>query len=501
MKKTARRLPPKFTEQSGQALILVLIFLLLGSLTLVPALANIGTALKTGVRYEKKTDALYAADSGIEDGMWQIKYDGLQTMFGGGESYEYDFTNNASYVLDSPVNGLTTNVSVQNIWIPSNVTLADLGLSADDAKTIIDSEKLVVSGTSGAVPGQPYHIMIQFVPATGDNLTIKSVGVWLPQGFHFISGNSSLELTGHTYTTVPTVSPHSGGEAVVWSYTAPYPLFTAFPNLVSENGTLTSTISFSYTPPTSDPSRMPSAVAWVTAEMADSNGNPKVNPNSPENVPIAWDVDTRIYKISSKAGDTRVEAYSSKRELRDMNDAMSGDYVAIGNSLMIGNVERRDVLLSSSATTVSSVPADADVISAYLYWSGFKHYTTVFSDTCTNFDNWTRTTEERVPAADGDITGTWDTSPCWDDVDETTAKTPSDGPRRRPDCSPFLSRSFGALFNLTVYVRAKGFVAPPITFEPLSCNGISYDTFGGITRGSFTPQLLPPTQYRGRLND
>ena len=61
----------------------MLIFLLLGSLMLVPALDHVSTALKTGVKYEKKTDALYAADSGIEDGIWQIKYDGLQTKFGG----------------------------------------------------------------------------------------------------------------------------------------------------------------------------------------------------------------------------------------------------------------------------------------------------------------------------------------------------------------------------------------------------------------------------------
>ena len=61
----------------------------------------------------------------------------------------------------------------------------------------------MVSGTAGAVPGQPYRIKIDFVPAAGDNLTIKSVGVWLPQGFTFVSGNSSLEQVGHPYTTIP----------------------------------------------------------------------------------------------------------------------------------------------------------------------------------------------------------------------------------------------------------------------------------------------------------
>jgi hypothetical protein len=96
----ARHIPARFvSEQSGNALIPVLIFLLLGSLTLVPVLTHACTALENGVRYEEKTDALYAADSAIEDSIWQIKYDGLQTKFGGEESYNYDFTTNASYNL------------------------------------------------------------------------------------------------------------------------------------------------------------------------------------------------------------------------------------------------------------------------------------------------------------------------------------------------------------------------------------------------------------------
>ncbi|MGD0795077.1 MAG: hypothetical protein ABR958_05755 [Dehalococcoidales bacterium] len=385
------------SDQSGQALILVLIFLLLGSLMLVPALDLVSTGLKTGVKYEKKTDALYAADAGIEDGIWQIKYGGLQSKFGGESDYEYDFTTNASYSLENPVNGLTTNVNIQNIWIPSNITLADLGLSSHNAQTMIDSNKLVVSGTAGAVVGQPYRIKIDFVPAAGDNLTIKSVGVWLPQGFTFVSGNSTLEQTGHTYTKIPTVSDHAGGQAIVWSYNGSYPLFTAFPNFVSQNGTMTSTMYFSYTPPASNPTKMPSAIAWVTTEMHNADGTTKTNWEDTSNVPLAWDVDTSIYKITSIAGGTKVEAYTSKLELRTMGDAASGDYVAVGNSLMIDSDHKpppdhgvRDQLLASSAATVSTIPSDGDALYAYLYWSGWRNdAATVFSDSCSSSTNLT----------------------------------------------------------------------------------------------------------------
>ena len=491
MKKRARHLPARFTsDQSGNALILVLIFLLLGSLMLVPVLDHIGTALKTGVRYEEKANALYAADSGVEDGIWQIKYDGLQTLFDGAESFNYNFTTNASYVLDDPVNGLTTNVTIQNIWIPSNVTLGDLGLSADDAKTIIDSEKLIVSGTSGATPGQPYHIMIQFVPAAGDNLTIKSVGVWLPQGFTYVEDSCTLEDMFEDYSADSVnISSHCGGQAIVWSYNSPYPLYTSFPNLVSENDTLTSTIQFNYTPPSSDPTKMPAAVAWVTTEMADSLGNPKPNPNSPVNVPISWDVDTRIYKISSKAGNTRVEAYSSKRELRDLNDAISGDYVAIGNSLMtdeIGTDHIKDTWKSSSYTTLTSIPSNADVMAAYLYWSGFRNNVTLFTDAASDFNNWTRGSvdQTRVPISDNDTDGTWNFSSYWDDVDETTANdtdymtgTTDGGGYKLFGFSPFSLPSGLPVTDLAVYIRVRDVSDGGNSIRPyIKVNGTRYNT-------------------------
>jgi hypothetical protein len=386
MKRKVKSLPAGWiSDESGHALILVLLFLLLGSLMLVPALDHLNTALKTGMRYEDKTEALYAADAGIEDGIWQIKYNGLKPKFGGEENYNYDFTTNASYLLEDPVNGLTTNVTINNIWIPSNITLDELGLSASEAQSIIESDKLIVSGTSGASPGEPYHIMIQFDPDTGDNLTIKSVGVWLPQGFSYVPESCDLDDPENAdeeyYRYSVSTSPHCGGEATVWSYTSPYPLFTSFPNFISQSGNLTSTIEFSYESPSSDPTKMPAGIAWVTTEMTDSLGCPKAN-----DVPISWDVDTRIYKITSAAGGTSIEAYSSKLELRDLNEAIAGDYVAIGNSLMTDDNSDhiKDHWHSSSYTTLTDNPSNADVIYAFLYWSGFRYDNTVFSDTCTS---------------------------------------------------------------------------------------------------------------------
>ncbi len=77
-------------DEAGSALIIVLVLMVLGSLVILPALANIGTVLHTGARYEQKTNALYAADAGIEDGICQIRNDQLPYVLAGQNYSRYD---------------------------------------------------------------------------------------------------------------------------------------------------------------------------------------------------------------------------------------------------------------------------------------------------------------------------------------------------------------------------------------------------------------------------
>ncbi|MFA5309892.1 MAG: hypothetical protein WC370_10480 [Dehalococcoidales bacterium] len=399
--------------EKGQALILVLVFVLLGSLTILPTLAHMSTTLKTGVTYENKTSELYTADAGIENGLWRIKYDML------GPTYEvYDYSTVWTFETDA-VNNRTAEVSIQNVWIPSNVTLSSLGLTAEQTKNMVNSEKLVVTGTSGAIPGNPYHIKVEFKPDTGDNLTVKSVGVWLPQDFTYTPNSCELEQVDLFEPCRPdavSVSEVPGGEAVVWSYNPPYPALTSFPNYVSENGTVTSTIAFSYSPPAAAPNKLPLAVAWVTTDGVSG-------------VPVAWDTDARFYEINSASGKTQIQTYSSKSQLRKLGDAISGDYVAIGNSLLADDNHDnfRETWHTPSSFNLNSIPANADVAYAFLYWSGWRNDAAkqnVYSDSCSDFDDWVRSHEDesqtRYPT--GDISprsGTWDkTTNMYSYVDE-----------------------------------------------------------------------------------
>ncbi len=59
-------------KQSGQALILALALLGVGSLLIAPMLSFMGTGLNAGVIAEDKMDELYDADAGVQDAMWKI---------------------------------------------------------------------------------------------------------------------------------------------------------------------------------------------------------------------------------------------------------------------------------------------------------------------------------------------------------------------------------------------------------------------------------------------
>ena len=92
-------------RESGQAFILVLILLLLGSLMLTPLLTFVSTGLKAGQLCEQKTDELYAADAGVEYALWNIINDSSLDDLGYGTPYP----------LTQEINSLPVNVTVTKL--------------------------------------------------------------------------------------------------------------------------------------------------------------------------------------------------------------------------------------------------------------------------------------------------------------------------------------------------------------------------------------------------
>jgi hypothetical protein len=377
--------------EKGYALIAVLILLLLGSLLIPPLLGYMATGLKTGLVYEKKSKELYGADAGIEAGLWRIKYNYWGSELHNRNYDIYDFSTDWSYQTE-PVNGIAANITIQNVWIPYHPE-RELMPPAEpaDARTKIESKKLMVFGVASANPGDnTFTIKVFFTPATSeeDELIVKSLGVWLPHGFSYIDGSGSLEqlYSWHPAYSLPDKSGHAGGQAIVWSFaSANFALFPTF-NPGPPQGV---EVSFKYSADVSG--AKPTGIAWIETSGAVS-----------DILPVTWDVDTRIYKITSRADNTEIEAYSAKSELRKLSAAIAGDYKAIGNSNLTGTTIRNTWVyedgVRKSSTTLSTIPNGSpeedigDVIAAYLYWSGSfqSDFTTPIwvPDTCSNLNNW-----------------------------------------------------------------------------------------------------------------
>lgn len=71
-----RKILKIFKKEGGQALILVLAILGVGSIILAPMLDFMGSGLKVGSAYESKERVIYAADAGVEDAVWKIQNGG-----------------------------------------------------------------------------------------------------------------------------------------------------------------------------------------------------------------------------------------------------------------------------------------------------------------------------------------------------------------------------------------------------------------------------------------
>jgi len=397
MAKLRKMLTHPGKNESGQgALAIVLILLMLGAIIITPLLVFMDTGLKAGQVYESKVQEFYAADAGVEDGLWQIKYDHLDEKFSSPDYEPYDYDTNYSYSLLDEVNNKNVTVNITNVWIPT----ADV---PDDPGSIIESGALIVTGRVFTFPGgeRGYEIKISYYyrddDPDGTKLNIDQIGVWLGAGFDYVAGGLG-SLDNYTFSNVS----HCGGKAIVWDVDQ---LFSGVPDAPLP---VVRTFDFQFTGPAD---QNPQAMSWITTTGVDA-------------IPVSWDADSKPYRIESTAGGTTAEAYVIKNELRKLGAAVEGDYCAVGATLMtaeggpISNSKYRDVLFrESSATVQSGVPADPGYIppnghveAAFLYWSGWIEKAppgglSIWGpEDCSDFE---------TPIMDWTAGSAWDTSSGW----------------------------------------------------------------------------------------
>jgi len=383
-------------NESGQAaLATALILLVVGSLVIPSLLGLTYAGLKTGQAHESKLQEFYAADAGVEDGLWQIKNDQLETLFPDYAPYaysDYDPSYKWEYGLAKNINGKGVNVTIENVWVPQISPTP----SPSEARSIIEGGKLVTVGTvKGALE---YQIKLIYYyeddDPSGANLEVETIGIWLPPGYDYVAGSSNLEAAPlEPYYCVPTTEPYKSGQAVVWDFNSPFPKLKDFPELGAMGYPMVRSVTFQFASP---PDRSPeAATSWIeTSGVGD--------------ISFTWDADSKVYEINSVATDPvtghelSAEAYTSKTELRKLNSAIAGEYRAIGNSLMVDNYsphDERDTLLDESSAEVDDIPSSARVDAAYLYWSAWLESSgqTLFLDNCSSMAKWSKSGNDWVP--------------------------------------------------------------------------------------------------------
>jgi hypothetical protein len=388
-------------QEKGSLIILTIIFLFLG-VTVVGTLSMLGgTSLRTGIVFNNKNQVLYAADSGIEDAKWQVKYDRLTGKFSTYNAHDYStvWSYDIPQVAGQPqINNKEVAVTISNVWIPK-----DLLTNPNDvpdiatAESIMDDTKLMITGGPYVdTGGNPkYNIVITYYPEIGENLNVTSLGLWLPPGYTFKPSSSNLGSN-------PSTQSYQGGQVAVWNLGST--AFTSLPGANPTNSPMTAKITFAYyingvTPTTSDPT--PNILSWVKTSGVTG-------------LSYTWDDSIRVFHITSTADSTTAETYISKNELRKTGGSLNGDYYATGNSLMrdLNSDGVKESRTDSSAVVASpnpagadnGVPDDANVSASYLYWGTWylcdswasrwgvtnsNRCHTLFEDVCSEFSHTT----------------------------------------------------------------------------------------------------------------
>ena len=415
----------KARGEAGQILFLILIYMLLGVLILIPLLTLMGTGAKTARPFETKTEELYAADAGIQDALWFIE-SGKLSLVTGYDPFVFDIP--YTYPLPIDVNNLPVSVSVRNEWVPTVSEPA----SADAQRIIlgdgVNSPKVVVTGKS--ISDTEYRVRINYSRGSGDVFSIDSVGLWLPRGFSFghddnLDGDTTdtnemvnlIDGSGKAWSLCTRIPYDTkGNQAVVFSWGSSGILFfntdeetsdfdgdynndgdTSDPGEDSGFATYFSVapssvvldVIFRYTP--DQLGTQPVALGWAVPTSGLQDGT--------TNITVVWDADISVYGLSSTAGNTTVESYDSRSTSRSMPTAISGDYYAVGNSLLrnatndsyhiretwilndgsitdadgdsIRNSSLATVGVPSSPSAENGIPLNANITAAYLYWTSW----------------------------------------------------------------------------------------------------------------------------------
>jgi len=101
-------------DETGAALAMALILLLIGGLMTAPLLSHMGSGILAGEVYEARTAELYAVDAGVEDAVWKIQNkDGYLPCSPGSPARNYTLTD---------INGKNVDITITSVALYQGIT-------------------------------------------------------------------------------------------------------------------------------------------------------------------------------------------------------------------------------------------------------------------------------------------------------------------------------------------------------------------------------------------
>ncbi|MBN2099088.1 MAG: hypothetical protein JW753_05765 [Dehalococcoidia bacterium] len=334
-------------EGGFSTLVTVLVILALGAMIITPLLVWVITGQRAGEAHERVTHRFYAADAGIQDGMYRIATGDIpDEWLGTWDDSVYD-ADPIEYTLPEQMNDCDVTVKLRPMWLLAG--LEDPSYGREPHGELVTVSNIVGGGS----------MQIVIVSDNPGNYKLTRIGVWIPEGFTYTMGSSNIEELSPTDPAYcePTVSEWRNGHTIIFEYATAVD-FVDFPGVTGNRMVIT----FDY----EGTGTMATSWSWCRTSRMD--------------IYLSWSGDIKLYQVESTATDpdtglsTTVIAGNMTNESVGTYLAFYGDYTTTGNALMreTGTDRVRDRLYEESPGEISDIPTSGTARKILLYWSGWK---------------------------------------------------------------------------------------------------------------------------------
>ncbi|MBI2854710.1 MAG: hypothetical protein HYX87_07315 [Chloroflexi bacterium] len=199
---TMNVLPRLMKKDRGQVLALVLAVLATGALIIPPSMSFVSTSLRTGRVINENVQALYSADSGIEDAIWRALNDPPRNL-----PYSYRLGGNGNPTI---INGMTVDVLMDYVEYIDGIPTGEIRPHSDWLQI---TKEVNYDNTA-----QNYIYTLTLTNRTTSVIKIEQVVVSLPPGLDYVAGPVGGSLT----TDDPVISGvPQAGITLTWAFENP----------------------------------------------------------------------------------------------------------------------------------------------------------------------------------------------------------------------------------------------------------------------------------------